>query len=198
MPVRRSPAATEQLRADLLRHARELVHRDGVPALTMRALAAEAGCAVGLIYKVFADRDELVLDLVALELRDLAVELEAWAASAGRATVAEQLDRFAAIMLESPTPALVHAERIETGDVASRITADAADVGFLHALDRAVAEYLAGEQRLGRVRADVDVEAIGFLVTGAVHNLVAAGPGYSRPERARLAAHLAELARLLA
>ena len=48
----------DDLRSDLVQVAQRIVARDGAAALTMRALAAEAGCAVGLPYKVFASRDE--------------------------------------------------------------------------------------------------------------------------------------------
>ena len=51
-PPRRTPETTEALRTSLVAHALRLVEREGAPALTMRALAAEAGCAVGLPYKV--------------------------------------------------------------------------------------------------------------------------------------------------
>ena len=63
-PVRRTPEATEQLRASLIEHARRIVARDGPSALTMRTLAAEAGCAVGLPYKVFDDRQELLMEVL--------------------------------------------------------------------------------------------------------------------------------------
>jgi AcrR family transcriptional regulator len=62
-----TPDSTEELRASLIEHAQRLVERDGAGALTMRALAAEAHCAVGLPYKVFADRRELVMELLRAE-----------------------------------------------------------------------------------------------------------------------------------
>jgi AcrR family transcriptional regulator len=197
MAVRRTAEATARLRADLVEHARALVRRAGAGGLTMRALASESGCAVGLIYKVFDDREQLVLDVVTLELRDLAAHLERWSESVGSGTVAGNLDRLAGILLDSPTPALVHAEQIALSDLDRRLAERAEDAGFLQILDRAAPTYLAGEQGVGRVRADVDVEAIGFVVTGAVHNLVAAGAGYRRPSRAGLTRHLAEVARLI-
>jgi hypothetical protein len=50
-PAKRSAENTDQLRASPIQHARRLVNRDGAAVLTMRALAVEAGCAVGLLYK---------------------------------------------------------------------------------------------------------------------------------------------------
>lgn len=63
-PRKRSEETTRQLRVHLLDHARRLVIRDGASALTMRALAAESGVSVGLPYKVFADRREIVAEIV--------------------------------------------------------------------------------------------------------------------------------------
>lgn len=52
--------------------------------------------------------------------------------------------------------------------------------------DTAVASYLRAEQRLGRVREDVDVAAYGFMITGAIHNLLTVGAAHPRPSRSRL------------
>ena len=79
-PARRTREATEQLRASLIEHARQIVARDGASALTMRTLAAQAGCAVGLPYKVFADRQELLMEILRAQF-------------AGLQTSSEELDR---------------------------------------------------------------------------------------------------------
>jgi AcrR family transcriptional regulator len=57
---KRSEETARRLRTELLEHARTTVRRDEAAALTMRALAVEAGVSVGLPYKVFADRREIV------------------------------------------------------------------------------------------------------------------------------------------
>lgn len=197
MAVRRTPEATAQLRGELIEHARGLVRRNGPRALTIRALAADYGCAVGMIYKVFADRDELITDLLTVELRELAERLERWSSDTGKESVGDHLDGFAAIMLDSPATALVHSEEPGVARLEQRLGAGEDETGFLRMLERAVPDYLEREQRLGRVRKDVDTSAVGFLVTGAVHNLVAAGAGYHRPTRPELRAHLTGLARLI-
>jgi AcrR family transcriptional regulator len=191
---RRDPESTANLRASLLRHARRLVERDGPQALTMRALAAEAACAIGLPYKVFADRDELVAELVLEEFSELRGELDGWTSRAGTGTVGSNLARYAAILLERELPAW---EMVGTvgDDKLSRAAAEkAGPSGLLASFDTAVRDYLAAEQRLGRVAREVDPEAWGFLITGAIHNLLIAGPGYPRPSKRRLARFLAEVA----
>jgi AcrR family transcriptional regulator len=59
----RPPTNVETLRDALLAHARAVIARDGVEGLTMRALAREAGTAVGMSYKAFSSRDELLREL---------------------------------------------------------------------------------------------------------------------------------------
>ncbi|MBB5785617.1 TetR/AcrR family transcriptional regulator [Jiangella mangrovi] len=190
MPVRRTAEARQELRASLLDHARRLIERDGAAALTMRALAAEAGCAVGLPYKVFTGREEIVAELVGAEFRRLRREFDAWVGSAGTGTVGGNLARYARIFVTAETPVF----RLvgEGGDAAldSAVGAVAESSGLLESFGTTVADYLAAEKRLGRVDAGVDEQAFGFLVTGAIHNLAAVGDGYPRPGLDGIERHL--------
>jgi len=195
---RRSQEATDQLRETLIGHAPRLIRREGPQALTMRALAAEAGCAVGLPYKVFANREDLVAALVHIELRHLAEALRDWATQAGTRTVGENLGRYAALLLERDAPALVLAEEIGDADLDAAVSEQARDTGLLASFATTVADYLAAEKRLGRVADDVDTKAYGFLITGAVHNLVASPAGYPRPDMRTLRRMLAAVARQIA
>jgi AcrR family transcriptional regulator len=163
----------------------------------MRALAQEANCSVGLPYKVFADREEIVLEVATLELEELARAFSAWLDDSANHTVSENLDRYAAILLDSPTPALMHAGMLDHGDIGPRVQAAARDSDFLGSLGRSATEYFRLERERGRIRPDVDPEAFGFLITGAVHNLVAAGPGYPGPTRHELTVLLDRVARTI-
>jgi AcrR family transcriptional regulator len=183
----RSQTATEELRASLLEHALRLVAREGPVALTMRALAQEAGCALGLPYKVFADRQEIVLELVHASFGDLRRAGNQLVERAGSGSVAGNLAWFAEWLLDSPNVAL--AQHV-LGDEA---LAEAVVEQF-HArgtgpamLDTILSGYLAAEQRAGRVAREVDVDAFGFVLAGAIHHLVVMGDGYPRPSKRRLA-----------
>nr|WP_246301342.1 TetR/AcrR family transcriptional regulator [Microbacterium immunditiarum] len=181
----------------MLGHARTLVRRDGPSALTMRALAQEAGCSVGLAYKVFADREEIVIELITLELDDLVEQFDEWLAETAQHSVSANLDRYATILLDSPTAGLVHAELMDARIVDVRLAAATRDSAFLASLHTTVPDYLRLEQRRGRVRADVDADAFGFLITSAIHNLIAAGSAYPRPTRAELTAILDRVAQTI-
>jgi AcrR family transcriptional regulator len=151
----------------------------------MRSLAAEAGCSVGMPYKVFADRSELVGEVVAAEFRRLTVAFDEIVAAAGSRTVAANLARWAAHLLGSPAVALAHEpghdERLHTA-----IDRAAGETGVVHALETTVTAYLKAEQGRGRVAPTVDARAFGFLIAGAIHNLVVSGELYPRPTERQL------------
>jgi AcrR family transcriptional regulator len=195
---RRSPEETQELRASLIGHAQQLVERDGPQALTMRALATEAGCAVGLPYKIFANREELIAELVHLELSRLRAAFDAWAAEAGSRTVGENLTRYAHILLETHAPSLTVTHAINDTALTASVAAQAHRSGLLRSFESTVTDYLLAEQRLGRITTDVDAQAYGFLITGAIHNLLAAGEAYPRPKRAELDRMLSAVGRHLA
>jgi AcrR family transcriptional regulator len=93
------------LRDTLVAVAERMIEREGLPGLRARALAEEAGCAVGAIYNAVADLDELVLlvnarTLTALE-RELSAADRAAETRAGQADVAiARLVRMALAYLE--------------------------------------------------------------------------------------------------
>lgn len=196
-PARRSPASTEALRASLVDAALRVLERAGAGGLTMRAVAAEAGVALGQPYKVFASRDELVAQVIATEFRRLRAAFDDIVAAAGTATVADNLARWAATLLGSPAVGVAHGVDDAPG-LAAAVDAAAGESGVVAALERSVADYLAAEKRLGRVAPEVDERAFGFLVAGAVHNLLASGDAYPRPSDARLRRALAAVADAIA
>ena len=196
-PARRAPEATADQRASLVAVAREIVARQGPPALTMRTLATEAGCSVGLVYKLFDDRADLVAAVIVDEYARLTAGFAALVAAAGTATVGGNLDTWARLLLDSPAIALA-GEVAGNERVQAATDAAARDLGLVGDIEGSVVAYLTAEQGLGRVGPAVDTAAVGFLVAGAVHNLLAAGELYPRPTRDVLARTFASLADLLA
>jgi AcrR family transcriptional regulator len=192
-PARRTAESSAALRASLVEAAYRIVARDGPAALTMRSVAAEAGCALGLPYKVFADRAELVAEVIAAEYRRLRQVFEDVVASAGTGTVAGNLARWASCLLTSPAIALADHEGHDAR-LAAAVEAAAGDTGIVDALEGSMVAYLAAEKRAGRVVAGVDERAFGFLIAGAVHNLLVSGEAYPRPGANRLRAYLAAVA----
>lgn len=186
MAPRRAAETPEALRASLVEHARRLVAREGPAKLTMRSLAAEAGCALGLPYKAFADRADLMVELVHASFEDLHAKGEELQRRVGRGTVAGNLAWFAEWLLDSSAVAL--AQHVMSDETLARSV-----VTHFHAsgegptqLESLVAHYLAGEQQAGRVAPDVGTHAFGFVLAGAIHHLVVMGDGYPRPGKREL------------
>jgi AcrR family transcriptional regulator len=192
-PPRRTVEDTDELRASLIEVARQLVERDGAAALTMRALAAEAGCAVGLPYKLFASRNELVAELILTEFGRLQESFAALVAQAGTRTVGANLGRYAELLLHSPSIALAH-EIAHDEELTQAVSIRAGESGAVDSVISTVADYLAAEQRLGRVDPEVDVQAFAFVIAGAVHNLLVSGDPYPRPSARTLKRMLAAVA----
>jgi AcrR family transcriptional regulator len=196
-PARRTPEEVAATRATFVEHARAIVRREGAAALTMRALAEEAGSSVGLAYKVFADRTDLVAAVIAAEMEGLRTQLDAVVAAAGTRTVGANLARWAEAILDSPAIALAH-EPHDQEELDRAVEAAAGATGIVAALEETVVAYLTAERTAGRIAGDVDPRSWGFLVAGAVHNLVASGPTYPRPSRRRLRRVLDQVAQQLA
>ena len=91
----------EQLRDALIEAAARTIAKQGLSGLKARALADEVGCAVGAIYNVVADLDELVLLANARTLAELEKALTA-ATAPGRGPdwAIEQLVKLALAYLD--------------------------------------------------------------------------------------------------
>jgi AcrR family transcriptional regulator len=186
MTPRRAAETTEELRASLIEHARRLVAREGPAALTMRALANEAGCALGLPYKVFADRQDLMLELVRASFGDLHATGDELLRRAGQGSVAGNLAWFAEWLLDSPAVALAQ-HVMQSPTLGEAVIADFHAIGRgPKLLETLLTDYLAAEQEAGRVSPEVDAVAFGFVLAGAIHHLVVMGDVYPRPSMRRL------------
>jgi AcrR family transcriptional regulator len=184
--MRSQSERAEELRASLMEHARQLVAREGPAKLTMRALADEAGCALGLPYKVFADRQELMLELVRASFADLHATGEELLHRTGRGTVGGNLAWFAEWLLDSPAVALAQ-HVMQSPTLAEAVVADFHATGTGPTLlEGLLSDYLAAEQEVGRVSPEVDTHAFGFVLAGAIHHLVVMGDGYPRPSKRKL------------
>lgn len=182
------------LRESLIAHAQAVVDRDGADRLTMRALAAEAGCALGLPYKAFPTRDDLMRELAARALADMSARLEAWGDRAD-GDLGERLDEFADILLTSTAPGL--SEQVRGGLHGDALSHEANQAGVAASWEHVMARFLRRRQLDGSVATDVDPNAYGFLITGAIHNLLVSGGAYPRPTREQLRELLAATARHL-
>jgi AcrR family transcriptional regulator len=94
-------ARREQLKQALTEAAARAIAEHGLAGLKARPLADEVGCAVGAIYNVVSDLDELILFANARTLRELESAREAATAKGhGRGWAIDQLVKLALAYLE--------------------------------------------------------------------------------------------------
>jgi AcrR family transcriptional regulator len=85
----RKTQKAEQTRQRIQDSALELFASKGYEGTTMRDIAARAGCSLGLAYRYFSSKEEMVLELY----RSLALSLEAQVQQLPATTLAERFER---------------------------------------------------------------------------------------------------------
>lgn len=164
----------EATRARLIEATRGVVREVGYAHASTRAIAQAAGVAEGTIYRHFPDKASLLMATV-LESNTAVV---AWVtelpARAGEGTVEGNLID-AAVQLASLRDQILPLELAIAADPElwaqrQRVIA-AAGTSLPPGPPEAVAAYLAAEQRLGRVRGDIDPGEVASILLGVLFAL---------------------------
>jgi AcrR family transcriptional regulator len=153
------------LRDHLIEVTRSMIAQGGAAALTVRAIAREAGVADGVLYNHFADKEELLSVALAAHIAAVESSLPALPAP-GEATVAQNLRThldYGSALNRAVLPAL-------TGLMVASPARRRCPVEHPRWRDQ-LAEYLSAERNLGRV-ADVDPVAAASLISGVCQDLV--------------------------
>jgi AcrR family transcriptional regulator len=155
------------LREHLLEVTERLLGEDGPGALTTRRIAREAGVADGVLYNHFEDKDALILEALVARTSALMRDFRAACPAAGTATVEANLEQMAAAMLELHRGLLP----LLAGLVGRRALLEqflaaihSSQVGGPDAVLRCVHDYLAAEQRLGRLGDGSEPHLVGILL----------------------------------
>ncbi|MFI6118705.1 TetR/AcrR family transcriptional regulator [Streptomyces sp. NPDC051064] len=160
------------VRERLFAAAERVLAREGPGALTSRAITGEAGCAKGMLHAHFAGLDEFVADLCLDRFARTARQAEELPGRAGENTVAENLGGIALALLDSAGPTIAGlAMTRPAASLRVRQAMEAGAPGF-SAVQEAIAQYLAAEQRLGRLSGGTDTGAVALAVAGTVHHLL--------------------------
>lgn len=166
----RGIAITEP-RQHLFAAAERVIAAEGPGQLTSRAVTREAGVSTGLLFAHFANFDDFLVGYMV----DRSFQIGGGAAGlpgrAGTGTVAANLTE---IVLATPLITLQAVARLAAHRPALAANVEAVlgtGSTALQALQRAVVDYLAAEQRLGRLLADADTEALALAVVGVVHHV---------------------------
>lgn len=138
-------------------------------------MTREAGVATGLLYTHFANFDDLLAGYAVDRGFQISGEVISLPGRAGSGTVAGNLSEA---VPATPLGTLLAFTRLMA--FRPELTANVEAVlgngtAGLQAVERAIAGYLAAEQKLGQVPADADTEALALAVVGVLHHVALTG-----------------------
>ncbi len=192
---------TQDLRAYLIATAARLIGERGTAALTVRDIAREAQVADGVLYNYFEDKEDLLANALLAHVAAVMGSAPPLLPEPGTGTVAENLRRFvegglevlsrvtpafAGLVTQPKVLARFHAmvggdaafgaggegEGEGEGEPGEAGSGGGEGEGHGRGLPDLLGAYLRGEQRLGRIAATADVEAVVILIVGAIHGQV--------------------------
>ena len=178
----------QNLRDYLIATAARLIDQRGSAGLAVRDIAREAQVADGVLYNYFEDKEDLLVHALLAHVGTVMNSVPQLLPPPGEGTVAENLRGFidgGIATLQRVTPAfagliaqpkvLARFHAMVGGDPAfhpaSADGSEAARDGG-RGLPDLLTAYLRGEQRLGRIGADVDIDAAAALIVGAMHGQI--------------------------
>ena len=164
-------------RGQLFDAAERVLLRDGLDALTSRAVTAEAGVAKGVLHRHFADFDAFLAELTLDRAARIDGEASVLRAAAGTGTVPGNL---AAALTAVLTPGVLALIRLNIARDELRARLRAATGSRLPLASRSTAMisgYLTAEQDLGRITAGADIGALAPTLIGSAHLLAAETDG---------------------
>ena len=183
-------------RARLIEATLAVVREVGYAHASTRAIAHAAGVAEGTIYRHFPDKAALFFATVLESNAPIVAWVTTLPARAGEGTVEENLTD-AAIRLAGLRDQILPLELAIAADpelaAQRRATMAAAGSSLPPGPPEAVAAYLAAEQRLGRVRADIDPRDAAGVLLGmlfALGTMPAIGDEGVSPDRVASAVRL--------
>ena len=186
------------LREYLIATAARLIGERGTGALTVRDIAREAQVADGVLYNYFEDKEDLLANALLAHVAGVMGSAPPLLPEPGTGTVEDNLRRFidgGLVVLTRVTPAfavlvtqpkvLMRFHAMVGGDAAFGTEAPdrhaepaepaeptEPEAEHRRGLPDMLTAYLRAEQRLGRIAATADVDAVVILVVGAIHGQV--------------------------
>ncbi|WP_454197330.1 TetR/AcrR family transcriptional regulator [Nocardia sp. Marseille-Q1738] len=161
-------------RQQLFDAAERVLLRDGLSALTSRAVTTEAGVAKGVLHRHFADFDAFLVELVQNRITRIEDQAAALCRSAGTSTVAGNLTAALMELFDSVAVAIVGLVIFRDElRVRLRMAQPARGIPVLAEAGTMIVSYLTAERELGRIAADADVDSLALSLIGAGHLLFA-------------------------
>ncbi len=184
----------DRTRAELIRATTRLVREVGYAQTTTRAIARAAGVAEGTMYRHFPDKASLFLAALLEQHGPVVEAVDGLPARAGQGTVEDNLVgclRELATLREAVLP--LELAMLADPELAAQRRRPPYPGGPGPGPPVRIAEYLAAEQRLGRVRADADPQRATMILLAVLFGLAVgppAAPGPVDPDLIRDAVRL--------
>ena len=156
---------------DLLVDTTEALLSEGpISAVTTREISRRAGVSDGVLYNYFADKNELVLAALLRRYDTLAARFQAGLPRPGEATVEANLAALIRSLLALFSDAMPTIAGLMTEPLLLHRLLEEIHRQILspQTVQRMLVEYLEAEQRLGRLRAGMDLRPVGVLLVGAI------------------------------
>ncbi|MEU8973801.1 helix-turn-helix domain-containing protein [Streptomyces monashensis] len=186
-------------RVRILDAAHELMLTAGLARATTKEIARAAGCSEAALYKYFAGKEELFVQVLKERLPRLTPLLGSLAAEPGQGTLEGNLTeiaRQAALFYEQSFP--IAASLYAEPQLRERHFEALRELGSgPHRPIRDLDAYLRAEQAVGRVRADADTFAAASLLLGACAQRAFAYDATDTGERPPVDAFAARLTKTL-
>jgi AcrR family transcriptional regulator len=159
----------QETRRKIVDATTRILRTEGLSATTTRRIAREVGCADGTLYVHFHNRIDLLLAVLEGTIPAFLEPMRTLRSRIGRRTVAANLiDAAGAALALYDAGGPVWAALFAEPDVLAAFRDELRRRGFgPHVPRAAIAEYVAGEQRQGRVAASVNGEAVAGALLGA-------------------------------
>ena len=178
-------------REEIVAAAATVMREQGYAHATTKAIAQASGYSEALLYKHFRDKTALFLAVLKEELPDLAATAARLTEHPEKAGLGDNLAELATTALAFYCASFPISVSIFSSRELLRTHRDSLENGPGLPIQH-VAGYLAAEVKLGRLRADLDVEAAARLLLGACFQEAFLASFEERPPRPGLAQQLVE------
>jgi AcrR family transcriptional regulator len=155
-------------RDEIIRATTELIDEGGVLSATTRAIAERAGCAEGSIYRYFPDKHALFHAVLFGRFESFWAMLEELPGRAGQGSIAGNLEHIAleALAFYRGIGPMVGAQLSDPRLMSEQRAAWEREGGGPMRALRAVRDYVAAEQRLGRIDPAAEPDIVGRELLG--------------------------------
>src|SRR6516164_4113784 len=166
MPRKRKVTRKRNRRSEILRAAEKLMHSRGLTGVTTRQISKEVGCSEGALYVHFKGRLELLLAMLEESLPDMLGPLEILRTSVGRESpqtnlmsALQAIFKFHRRILSATCGLFAEPELLAAyrGSLARQGKGPHLSMAIL-------ADYIAAEQRLGRIGSAVDAKLAAYIL----------------------------------